>query len=307
MAEAYFHQQPTETHTMHNSKNYGPTHTTTSTVAQYTDMQPVQRDTPGSAAEKTLRVGLHSLPQLPPERPLMAIAQPRRSGFNSPQDPVAGTSTPSEAKATLQRPGVSPTRNMFSPASPDAEEDRGLHCIEPIRPAPQGRQVRLAQLLQDEFTADDLGKLNEVLPQPLSTYPSRRDAETAIGSLPKYVNRTLLTHLSPQAQDMIIKIRRNVLVRKRALRVAQLQRDNDCLHASVTRLQNRDTELQAENARLRVMVGQLRYHKEVLLKFCNERLQQQKAALAMFSAGVATVGNSHHPVDDQRSTNSSAQ
>ena len=168
-------------------------------------MQPTQMDMPGNTAEKTARVRLHPLPQLTPERPLIAITQPRRTGFNSSQDPVAGTSTPSEARATLQCPGVSPTRNMFSPVSPDAE-DRGLHCIEPIRPAPQGRRVqRLAQPLQDEFTTDDVGKLNEVLPQPLSAYPS------PIGNLPKYVNRTLLTRLSPQAQDMVIKIRRNVL------------------------------------------------------------------------------------------------
>ena len=47
-----------------------------------------------------------------------------------------------------------------------------------------------------------------------STYPSHREAETAVGNLPKYVNHTLLTRLSPQAQDMITKIRRNILVRK---------------------------------------------------------------------------------------------
>lgn len=87
---------------------------------------------------------------------------------------------------------------MFSPASPDAEEDRGLHRIESIRPAPQGKRAwQLAQPLQDKFTTEDVGKLNEVLPQPLDTYSSRQDAETAIGNLPQCVNRTLLTHLSP--------------------------------------------------------------------------------------------------------------
>ena len=161
--------QPTEMHTRHSSKNYGPTHTTTSTVAQYTDMQPTQMDMPGNTAENTPRVGLHSLPQLPPERPLIAIAQPRRTGFNSSQDPVAGTSTPSEARATPQRPGVSPARNMFSPVSPDAEEDRRLHCIEPIRPAPLGGRVQqLAQPLQDDFTTDDMGILNEMQHIPIT-------------------------------------------------------------------------------------------------------------------------------------------
>lgn len=302
MAEAYIQQQlqPTEMHTRHSSENYGPTRTPTSTVMQYTNMRSTQTEMPGSTAENTTLVGLHHLPQLPPERPL------HRPNSEDRLQLIPGPGS-RHIYAIRGKRGTT-TRNMFSPARPDAEEDRGLHCIEPVRPAPQGRRAQqLAQPLQDQFTTDDVGKLNEVLPQPLSTYPSRRDTETAIGNLPKQVNRTLLTRLSPQAQDMITRIRRNVLVRNRTLRVVQLQRDNDHLNAYVTRLQKRDTEQQAENARLRVMVGQLRHQKDVLLKFCNERLQQQTAALAMINTGVTTVGNSHHSDNDQRKTNHSAQ
>ncbi|XP_030287800.1 uncharacterized protein LOC115590547 isoform X2 [Sparus aurata] len=307
MAEADTHQQVQSTE-RHTSENYSPTHTPTSTVTPYIDLQPAQMEIPGSTTEITPLAGRHLMPQLLPERPLVAIAQPRRTAFNLFQDPAAGTSTLPEARMAPPRPGVSPMRNMFSPASPDAEEDRGLHRIEPIRPAPQGRQARrLAQPLQNEFTTEDVGKLNEVLPQPLDTYPSRRDAETAISNLPQCVNRTLLTHLSPQAQDMIIKIRRNALVRKRTLRAAQLQRENEHLNTCMTRLQNTATGQQAEIMRLRVMVDQLQHQKGVLLKFCNEKLQQQRAALAMFNTGMTTVGNSHHPDNDQRKTNPSAQ
>lgn len=113
--------------------------------------------------------------------------------------------------------------------------------------------------------------------------------------------------LKRNAQRLITGIRRKSLARHRASILAHLNADNSHFADTVTNLERKIADLEEEKPHLQMMAEQLQYQKSDLLRLCDEKLHQQRAALNMLTSGVASVGESLYPYGGQRNTRSGAQ
>lgn len=149
--------------------------------------------------------------------------------------------------------------------------------------------------------------VNAVLPKGLHMYHSLTEADDVIGILPKRQYRLTDKNLTHEAQRLITHIRRKSLARRQAHILSPLRTENKNFGDTVAHLERKIADLEEEKAHLQMMVEQLHYQKSGLLRLCDEKLHQQRAALNMLTSGVASVGEGHYPYDSQRSTRSGAQ